>query len=112
MSTTDAPAGISPEDILAVAKKAGYEERRESVSATLFFKEKNPAADVPACLINIYFTTRSIMTYLSHPGSAGTNEMWRSNAYDTLEELLDLFQNPRMVWTHICAVSSLLACSC
>ena len=88
--------GISPEDIISLAQSIGYKERRETVSSTLFFIESNPAPGVPACLINVYYTTRSIMTHLNHPGSAGTNELWRSNAYDTLEELRDLFENPRM----------------
>eukprot|EP00977_Amphora_coffeiformis_P006886 scaffold1506_cov179-Amphora_coffeaeformis.AAC.23 len=50
---------------------------------------------MPAVRINIYPTTRSIMTHLNHP-NASTNELWRSNAYETLDELRTFFQNPRI----------------
>jgi hypothetical protein len=93
----------SPEEIIALAKSVGYQERRPTTSMTLFFID-NPSYGVPPCRINIYYTTRSIMTCLSHPSSSDgssannqkTNELWRSNAYDTLEELLGLFLNPRI----------------
>jgi len=95
--SSDEKVGITPETIIAIALSAGYEQRRDKVSSTLFFQESNPAdPDVPAILINIYYTTRSIMTLLCHPGGAGKNELWRSNAYDTLFELQDLFEKPRM----------------
>jgi hypothetical protein len=49
---------------------------------------------MPPVLINVYYTTRSIMTYMNHP-SAGTNELWRSNAYTDLQQLQTFFENPR-----------------
>jgi len=37
------------------------------------------------------------MTYLNHPTSRGRrNELWRSNAYDNLEELASYIRNPRI----------------
>lgn len=91
----------TPDEIISLAQSMGYTERRDMISATLFFVESNPEAGVPACLINIYYTTRSIMTHLNHPGrnassGDGTNELWRSNAYDNLEELKEFFVNPRL----------------
>jgi hypothetical protein len=96
--STQNTATVPPEEIIALAQKMGYKERRPSVSSTLFFVESAPsmAPDAAAVLINIYYTTRSIMTLLQHPGSAGTNELWRSHAYDTLEELQRFFENPRI----------------
>lgn len=85
----------TPEEVISLAWSVGYEERRPSVSSTLFFKETNPEHDMPACLINIYYTTRSIMTHLNH-SATGTNELWRSNAYNDLEELRVFFLNPRI----------------
>ena len=85
----------SANEIIALAEAMGYQQRRETVSATLFFKEAAPAFDMPPVLINIYYTTRSIMTYLNHPNS-GTNELWRSNAYENLDELRTFFDNPRI----------------
>mmetsp|Transcript_26130 Transcript_26130/g.38676 ORF Transcript_26130/g.38676 Transcript_26130/m.38676 type:complete len:482 (+) Transcript_26130:88-1533(+) len=83
-----------PAEIIELASSCGYEERRTEVSATLFFGEVFPAHGMPPILLNIYYTTRSIMSYMNHP-SSGTNEMWRSNAYKDLDELKDYFQNPR-----------------
>jgi hypothetical protein len=90
----DNAASASPEEIIAIAKSVGFLERRPTTSSTLFFID-NPSYGTPPCRINIYYTTRSIMTHLHHPSSASTNELWRSNAYDTLEELRELFVNPR-----------------
>lgn len=83
-----------PEEIIELAKSLGYEERREETSATLFFKEISPKHDMPPCLLNIYYTTRSIMSFMNHP-TAGTNELWRSNAYKDIDELKTYFENPR-----------------
>ena len=83
-----------PEEIIELAKSLGYEERREETSATLFFKEISPKHNMPPCLLNIYYTTRSIMSFMNHP-TAGTNEMWRSNAYKDIDELKTYFENPR-----------------
>ncbi len=85
---------IRPDEIIALAKSLGYSERRTSVSYTLFFREDNPAHDMPPVLLNVYYTTRSIMTYLNHP-TAGSNELWRSNAYKDLDELKSFLENPR-----------------
>lgn len=83
-----------PSEIIAVATSMGYKERRPEVSSTLFFEERNPSHDMPPVLLNIYYTTRSIMTYLNHP-TQGTNELWRSNAYQDIEELKTFLENPR-----------------
>jgi hypothetical protein len=85
-----------PDAIIALAKSVGYKQRRPMVSYTLFFEEVDPAYDMPPCLINVYYTTRSIMTHLNHTPTGRTNELWRSNAYDDLEELRAFFLNPRM----------------
>lgn len=84
----------TPADIIALANSKGYNQRRPSVSATLFFVERDPEHGMPPCLLNVFYTTRSIMTFLNHPNS-GSNELWRSNAYDTIEELGEFFDNPR-----------------
>lgn len=57
------------EEIIALAKECGYDQSRPSVSATLFFIEQSPAFDMPPVRINVYPTTRSIMTHLNHPSS-------------------------------------------
>jgi hypothetical protein len=78
--------------VLKHHKDYGFIERREEVSCTLFFKEDNES-QYPT-LINIFYTTRGIMTRLSHPHK-GYNSLWRSGAYDSLESLAMLFDNPR-----------------
>jgi len=83
-----------PAEIIELASSCGYKERRREVSATLFFAEINPEHGMPPVLLNIYYTTRSIMSYMNHP-SSGINEMWRSNAYKDLRELKTYFENPR-----------------
>ncbi len=83
-----------PDEIIALAKSLGYSERRTPVSYTLFFREDDPAHNMPPVLLNVYYTTRSIMTYLNHP-TAGSNELWRSNAYKDLDELKSFLENPR-----------------
>ena len=82
-------------EIQNLAKECGYDERRPSVSATLFFIERSPAYGMPPVRINVYPTTRSLMTHLNHP-TAAANELWRSNAYDTLQELRTFLDNPRI----------------
>lgn len=89
------PSTPTPAEIIGLADECGYMKRRSEVSATLFFIETDPPHGMPPCRINIYYTTRSIMTYLNHP-SAGSNELWRSNAYEDLDELRDFFENPRI----------------
>ena len=81
-------------EIIALATSLGYKQRRAEVSLTLFFEEEKPEHDMPPVLINIYYTTRSIMSYLNHP-TMGKNEMWRSNAYKNLDELRSFFESPR-----------------
>ena len=73
-------------------KDYGYIERREEASCTLFFEEKG---NKPYPIrINIFYTTRGVMTQLPHP-TQGYNSLWRSDAYDSLEMLAELFENPR-----------------
>lgn len=85
---------VQPDEIIAMAKKVGYSLRRPEASSTLFFREGNPTHGMPAVLINVFYTTRSIMTYLNHP-QGGSNELWRSNAYDDVDELQTFLENPR-----------------
>ncbi|KAL7541108.1 hypothetical protein ACHAXR_010630 [Thalassiosira sp. AJA248-18] len=85
----------TPLEIKALAEDYGYIERREEVSSTLFFRETNSHPENPhPILINIFYTTRGIMTHLPHP-KQGYNSLWRSSAYDSLETLAMLFENPR-----------------
>ena len=72
----------------------GYEERREEVSSTLFFKKQASEREEYPTLINVFYTTRGIMTKLSHPTS-GINQLWRNVAYDSGLALLAIFVNPR-----------------
>jgi len=87
-------ASPTPSDIIGLALSSGFKERRPEISYTLFFEEISSQHDMPPVLINIYYTTRSIMTYMNHP-SAGSNELWRSNAYKNIEDLQIFFKNPR-----------------
>lgn len=84
----------TPLEIKALAEDYGYVERRSEVSYTLFFREEKPEKDGQPILINIFYTTRGIMTKLPHP-KQGYNEMWRKTAYDSLESLAMLFDDPR-----------------
>lgn len=72
--------------------ECGYDERREEASYTLFFR-KQGSVEYPI-LINVFYTTRGVMTKLSHPKS-GYNQLWRSSAYDSEDGLRTLFNNPR-----------------
>mmetsp|Transcript_13390 Transcript_13390/g.19150 ORF Transcript_13390/g.19150 Transcript_13390/m.19150 type:complete len:582 (-) Transcript_13390:360-2105(-) len=76
-----------------------FESKSSTSSSDNKIKESNnndTQAITPSTpiLINIYYTTKSIMTYMDHP-KRGTNELWRSHAYNTLEELGNFFCNPR-----------------
>jgi len=84
----------TPLEIKALAEDYGYVERRAEISYTLFFREDKAAKDGQPILINVFYTTRGIMTKLPHP-TQGYNEMWRRTAYDSLESLALLFENPR-----------------
>ena len=94
---------LSVGDIIAIAFECGYVQYRPMVSATLYFEQRDPpfvenddgttTAATPI-KINVYYTTRSLMTHLPHP-TRGTNQMWRSGAYQTAAELRNLFRNPR-----------------
>jgi len=85
----------SPLEIKALAEDYGYVERRAECSSTLFFREDQPEQkNGQPILINVFYTTRGIMTKLPHP-KQGYNEMWRRSAYDSLESLAILFENPR-----------------
>jgi hypothetical protein len=83
------------EDIIDLATECGYEQRHPYASYTLFFI--SPATTVPPIFINVYPTTRSIMTQLHHPKNkkGKTNALWRSSAYEDLEDLRTFFLNPR-----------------
>lgn len=84
----------TPLEIKALAEDYGYVERRAECSATLFFREDKPENNQEPILINIFYTTRGIMTKLPHP-TRGYNELWRRSAYDSLESLAVFFENPR-----------------
>ncbi len=78
-------------------KDCGYEERREEASSTIFLKKSsngNGDSDKYPILINIFYTTRGVMTKISHPRS-GYNQLWRSTAYDSGDTLRAIFTNPR-----------------
>ena len=64
------------------------------MSCTLFFEETRPENDKCPILVNVFYTTRGIMTKLPHPNQ-GYNSLWRSSAYDSLETLAMLFEDPR-----------------
>ena len=81
-------------DVIGLAKETGFRERHPEASRTLFFEEIAPRKGAIPVLVNVHYTTRSVMTYLDHP-EKGFNELWRSNAYDTAEELRRLFRDPR-----------------
>ncbi|KAL9190379.1 hypothetical protein ACHAXT_007590 [Thalassiosira profunda] len=81
-------------EIQALAEDYGYSERRPEASCTLFFREDAPANPNAPILINVFYTTRGIMTQLPHP-TQGYNSLWRSSAYDSLEALAMLFEDPR-----------------
>jgi len=95
------PRSPSPDDIIALAASCGYEQYRPSTSSTLYFAERPSRGQQQQqrpgskpIKINVYYTTRSLMTYLDHP-TQGTNMMWRSSAYETLDDLREFFVNPR-----------------
>mmetsp|Transcript_33893 Transcript_33893/g.82194 ORF Transcript_33893/g.82194 Transcript_33893/m.82194 type:complete len:358 (+) Transcript_33893:4606-5679(+) len=74
----------------------GYDERREEVSNTLFFSRQDCSFDDSnPTLVNIFYTTRGLMTKVNHP-TRGYNELWRSGAYDSLETLANILEDPRM----------------
>mmetsp|Transcript_10778 Transcript_10778/g.16284 ORF Transcript_10778/g.16284 Transcript_10778/m.16284 type:complete len:628 (+) Transcript_10778:80-1963(+) len=87
----------TPQKIKQIAAECGYEERREEVSSTIFLRKSSDGNDGNnkyPILINIFYTTRGIMTKLSHPKS-GYNQLWRSTAYDSVGTLRAIFINPR-----------------
>mmetsp|Transcript_15160 Transcript_15160/g.25148 ORF Transcript_15160/g.25148 Transcript_15160/m.25148 type:complete len:162 (+) Transcript_15160:1612-2097(+) len=83
----------TPEEIKSIATSCGYEERREEIASTLFFKDVSTPHHHPT-LMNVFYTTRGVMTKISHPKS-GYNQLWRSDAYDSIPSLVAIFQNPR-----------------
>jgi len=84
----------TPEEIKSIAFEYGYEERRQEVSSTLFFEDATIGRDC-ATFINVFYTTRGMMTKISHPTS-GYNQLWRSDAYDSVASLAGIFANPRI----------------
>ena len=88
---------LSTATIKNIAGRNGYIQRREEASNTLFFKSDNlvpPDGGYPT-LINVFYTTGGIMTKLSHP-TRGYNQLWRSDAYDSVDSLDAIFANPRL----------------
>ncbi len=83
----------SPQEIKNIALEYNYEERREEASSTLFLKDTLTAHN--PTLINVFYTTGGVMTKLSHPRS-GYNQLWRSNAYDSVDSLCAIFVDPRV----------------
>lgn len=82
----------SPEAIKLLALEHGYEERRSEASSTLFFKD---GQEHQPTLVNVFYTTGGVMTKLAHP-SKGYNELWRSDAYDSLDSLAIILADPRV----------------
>lgn len=85
----------TPLEIKVLAEDYGFVERRAETSFTLFFRETHPSDPECPTLINIFYTTRGIMTKTKHP-ERGYNELWRTSAYDSLTSLAMLFEDPRM----------------
>jgi len=69
----------------------GYQENQPEVNNTLFFKETDPVVGKVSSLINICYTTKSIVTYLNHT-TTDPNKLWRSNAYENLWNFNDFFR--------------------
>ncbi|KAL3800692.1 hypothetical protein ACHAWO_013234 [Cyclotella atomus] len=80
----------NPSTIKQIAAQHGFTERRDEVSSTLFFIRLRDKT-----LINVFYTTGGVMTKLSHLKS-GYNELWRSDAYHSVETLAAIFKNPRI----------------
>ncbi|GMI42396.1 hypothetical protein TrCOL_g11593 [Triparma columacea] len=78
-------------EILDLASKQGWVQRRPEASSTLFFRNVNKEDD----LINIFYTTGGVMTQIEHPKS-GIQQLWRNNVYATLDDLRAIFENPRI----------------
>lgn len=85
----------SPAEIVKLAAQLGYSESRSQVSATIFLVRTDDDDDDTQTKIHIYYTTQSIMTLLNHP-SQGVNRLWRSHAYQTLDELKEFLLDPRL----------------
>lgn len=81
--------GPTAEEILQAAAACGLVERRAERSRTLFFH-----SEPLGCDYNVFYTTRSVMTRLTHP-ARGDNQLFRSSTYESLEDLVALFRNPR-----------------
>lgn len=95
-SSSTASPNISSGDIIRVATAYGYSLRRSIASNTIFLrKTQQLAGGSQDILINIYYTTRGVMTRIDHP-ARGVNDLWRSCAYATLAELEAILQNPRL----------------
>ena len=78
-------------NVISLALANGYKERRPETSSTLFFSKGTLEN---AILLNIFHTTRGVMTHIDHPTS-GKNSLWRAAAYDSLEDLDLLLKDPR-----------------
>jgi hypothetical protein len=89
MAKTNRP---TPAEIVAIAEKCGFYERREQVSSTIFLAKNTPEKSFS---INVYYTTGGLMTDLDHP-VRGQQCMWRSSAYDDIAGLESLLVNPRL----------------
>ena len=96
---------LSVQDIVKIASDCGYSQYRDMISSTLYFQQDHPPALVnevdgssmaqAPIKIHVYFTTRSIMTYLPNHPTKGANQMWRSSAYQNASQLKQWFLNPR-----------------
>ena len=86
----------SPDEIVSLADELGYKEKRSQVSATIFLIQIQPdEVGQKPTQIHVYYTTQSIMTLLDHP-TQGYNRLYRSHAYENLDDLRELFTNPRL----------------
>jgi hypothetical protein len=75
----------------------GYQENQPEVNNTFFFKEMDPVVAKVSSLINICYTTKSIVTYLNHT-TTNTNKLWRSNAYENLWNFNEFFKIKDSYW--------------
>ena len=78
--------------IKQAAKQLGYKQRRVEASKTLFFEGVD--ADGNRVLVDVYYTTKALKTCLDHPRQ-GQNELWRSEAYRSFLDLIELLKKPR-----------------
>jgi hypothetical protein len=82
--------GWDPNDVRAIAAAEGATEISSNEQSRVISFRSNAAG---GARINIYYTTQTVGTALSHP-SQGATQLFRRNC--TYMELANVFQNPRV----------------